>query len=294
MREMERNTDSAVATKVSLVSIAGNLLLTAFKLIAGVLAHSGAMISDAVHSASDVLSSLIVVAGVRIAAKAPDEGHPYGHERFECVAAMILAAVLALVGGGIGVEAVRKIAGGGAVEIPGVLALAAAVVSIVSKEAMFWYTRLHARRIGSTALMAEAWHHRSDALSSVGALIGIAGARMGFPVLEPVASLIICLVVLKVAVEIFKDAMDRIVDHACDAEMEAAIRRCAEAQAGVMGVDLLHTRMFGSKIYVDLEIGADGTLPLIEGHAIAERVHDAVEREFPQVKHIMVHVNPRV
>ena len=111
MREMERNTDSAVATKVSLVSIAGNMLLTAFKLIAGVLAHSGAMISDAVHSASDVLSSLIVVAGVRIAAKAPDEGHPYGHERFECVAAMILAAVLALVGGGIGVEAVRKIAG---------------------------------------------------------------------------------------------------------------------------------------------------------------------------------------
>ena len=291
---MERNTDSAVATKVSLVSIAGNLLLTAFKLIAGVLAHSGAMISDAVHSASDVLSSLIVVAGVRIAAKAPDEGHPYGHERFECVAAMILAAVLALVGGGIGVEAIRKIAAGGELEIPGRLALAAAVVSIVSKEAMFWYTRLHAVRIGSTALMAEAWHHRSDALSSVGALIGIAGARMGFPVLEPVASLIICLVVLKVAVEIFKDAMDRIVDHACDAEMEAAIRRCAETQEGVMGVDLLHTRMFGSKIYVDLEIGADGTLSLIEGHAIAERVHDAVEREFPQVKHIMVHVNPRV
>ena len=213
----------AVATRVSMVSILGNLLLTVFKLIAGILAHSGAMISDAIHSASDVVSSFVVIIGVRIAAKAPDEGHPYGHERFECVAAMVLAAILVLAGGGIGVEAVRKIAGAEALAVPGTLALAAAAVSIVSKEAMFWYTRGNARKIDSTALMAEAWHHRSDALSSVGALIGIAGARMGFPVLEPVASLIICLLVLKVAVEIFKDAIDRIVDHACDAEMEARL-----------------------------------------------------------------------
>ncbi len=284
----------AVATRVSMVSILGNLLLTVFKLIAGILAHSGAMISDAIHSASDVVSSFVVIIGVRIAAKAPDEGHPYGHERFECVAAMVLAAILVLAGGGIGVEAVRKIAGAEALAVPGTLALAAAAVSIVSKEAMFWYTRGNARKIDSTALMAEAWHHRSDALSSVGALIGIAGARMGFPVLEPVASLIICLLVLKVAVEIFKDAIDRIVDHACDAEMEARLRQCAEAQEGVLGADLLHTRMFGNKIYVDLEISADGSLSLVEGHAIAERVHEAVEREFPQVKHIMVHVNPAV
>ena len=281
-----------VATRVSMVSILGNLLLTVFKLIAGILARSGAMISDAIHSASDVVSSFVVIVGVRIAAKAPDEGHPYGHERFECVAAMVLSAILVLAGGGIGVDAVRKIAGAETLAVPGTLALVAAAVSIVSKEAMFWYTRNNAKRIDSTALMAEAWHHRSDALSSVGALIGIAGARMGFPVLEPVASLIICLLVLKVAVEIFKDAMDRIVDHACDAELEARLRQCAEAQEGVLGVDLLHTRMFGNKIYVDLEISADGSLSLVEGHAIAERVHEAVEREFPQVKHIMVHVNP--
>ena len=124
----------AVATRVSMVSILGNLLLTVFKLIAGILAHSGAMISDAIHSASDVVSSFVVIIGVRIAAKAPDEGHPYGHERFECVAAMVLAAILVLAGGGIGVEAVRKIAGAEALAVPGTLALAAAAVSIVS-----WY-----------------------------------------------------------------------------------------------------------------------------------------------------------
>ena len=145
------------ATRVSLVSMAGNVLLTILKLLAGLLAHSGAMVSDAVHSASDVLSSLIVIAGVRISARAPDQGHPYGHERFECVAAVILATILALVGGTIGVEAGRSIFSGSYQAImPGGLALGAAVVSIVSKEAMFWYTRGNARRIGSTAQIGRA------------------------------------------------------------------------------------------------------------------------------------------
>ena len=241
--ELER-----VATRVSLVCMGGNVLLTLGKLICGLLAGSGAMVSDAVHSASDVLSSLIVILGVRIAAKAPDTDHPYGHERFECVAAILLAAILALVGGAIGYQALKTVLDGSyrSLSAPGILALAAAAVSIAVKEAMFWYTRGNARRIASTALMAEAWHHRSDALSSVGALIGIAGARMGFPVLEPAASIVICLFILKVAYQVFKDAIDRMVDHSCDRDTEKALRDCAEEQAGVLGVDLLHTRMFGS------------------------------------------------
>ncbi|MCM1529057.1 MAG: cation diffusion facilitator family transporter [Alistipes sp.] len=282
------------ATKVSAVSIFGNLILSLFKLIAGVLANSGAMISDAVHSASDVFSSIIVIIGVKISAKNSDKEHPYGHERMECVAAIVLSVVLLITGIFIAEEAVSTIVKGRTAElsIPGILALIAAAVSIVSKEAMYWYTRYHARAIDSGALMADAWHHRSDALSSVGALIGISGARLGLPVLEPIASLVICLFIFKAAYDIFKDATDKMVDHSCDDETEERLRKCAAEQTGVAGVDMLHTRIFGNKIYVDIEICADGELKLREAHNIAEKVHSEIERNFPKVKHIMVHVNP--
>ena len=283
------------ATRVSAVSIAGNAALSLFKLLAGVLAHSGAMISDAVHSASDVLSSFIVIVGVKLSVRAPDKEHPYGHERFECVAAIVLAVVLGVTGLLIGYRAVGSIdARQGTQVVPGLLALVAAVVSIVVKEAMYWYTRYYGKRLNSTSLMANAWHHRSDALSSVGALIGIAGARMGHPVMEPLASLVICVFILKAAYDIFRDAMRKMVDRAADAETESRLRDCVLAQKDVLGIDRLQTREFGSRIYVDLEIRLDGALSLYEAHGIAEQVHDRIERDFPSVKHIMVHVNPDV
>ena len=282
----------AAATKVSVISMVTNVILTMLKLAAGIIAHSGAMISDAVHSASDIFSGLIVLIGVRISSRAPDEKHPYGHERFECVAALLLSGILALVGGTIGVNAVKDIISGRVQEAPGILALVAAVVSIAAKEALFWYTRGYAKRYRSTALHAEAWHQRSDALSSVGALIGIAGARMGIPVMEPIASLIIALFILRVAVRIFREAIDQMVDHSASEEAESAFRTTALEQPGVMGVELLRTRMFGNRVYVDLEIAADPGLTLAEAHGIAERVHDAIEQTYPDVKHIMVHVNP--
>ncbi len=281
------------ATRNSLVSVAGNTALSLLKLVTGIAAHSGAMISDAVHSASDVLSSFIVIVGVRLAAKDADREHPYGHERFECVAAIVLAVVLAFTGVMIGHTAIEQIQGGAlAQSVPGRLALAAAAVSIVCKEAMYWYTRACARRINSSALMANAWHHRSDALSSVGALIGIAGARLGHPVMEPAASLVICLFILKAAYDIFRDATRKMVDRACDAETEEQLRACVLSEEAVRGIDRLQTREFGNRIYVDVEIRLDGTMSLFESHAIAERVHARIEREFPAVKHIMVHVNP--
>ena len=293
MQQAQIEGHEQTAVRVSVVSIIGNALLSVFKLLAGLLAHSGAMISDAVHSASDVLASIIVIAGVKLAGREPDREHPYGHERFECVAAIVLAVILLVTGLFIGRGAIESITGEkGAPETPGLLALVAAAVSIVSKEAMFWYTRRHAKRIDSAALLAEAWHHRSDALSSVGALVGIAGARMGYPVLDPVASLVICVFIAKAAFDIFRDAMQKMVDRACSDEIEDALRACAMAQEGVRGVDLLQTRVFGSRIYVDIEISADGSISLAESHAIAEQVHAAIERQFPQVKHIMVHVNP--
>lgn len=283
-----------VAMKVSTVSIVANFVLTVLKLLAGVIAHSGAMVSDAVHSASDVFSTIVVIIGIKISRKESDKDHPYGHERLECVAAIVLATILAATGLGIGYSAVTKIMAGNYenLAVPGILALVAAVVSIAVKEAMYQYTKVHAKRIDSSALMADAWHHRSDALSSVGALIGIAGARMGFPILDPVASAVICIFIEKAAYDIFMDAVDKMVDKACDEETETALRECATRQEGVLGIDLLHTRVFGNKIYVDIEIEADGELTLTRAHDIAERVHDAIEKNFPRVKHIMVHVNP--
>ena len=281
------------AMKVSIVSVIWNLLLSAGKLFAGIFANSGAMISDAVHSASDVFSTIIVMIGVKISGKDSDNDHPYGHERLECVAAIILATVLAATGIGIGYGAVVKImAGYYNVEMPGILALVAAVVSILVKELMFWYTRYYAKQIDSSALMADAWHHRSDSLSSIGALIGIIGARLGFGIMEPLASVVICIFIEKAAYDIFMDAVNKMVDKSCDDETMEKIKACAMNIPGVENIDLLRTRVFGNKIYVDMEIAADGNKTLDETHAVAERVHDAIEKEFPKVKHIMVHVNP--
>lgn len=295
MGNMEMAQDyEKVAVRVSMVSIAANFGLTVFKLLAGIIAHSGAMISDAIHSASDVFSTIVVIIGVKISGRESDKDHPYGHERMECVAAIVLATILSVTGLGIGYTAVGKIAGGdyANLAVPGRLALVAAVISILVKEGMYQYTRIHAKRIDSGALMADAWHHRSDALSSVGALIGIGGARLGFPILDPVASLVICIFIEKAAYEIFMDAVNKMVDKACEDEVEAEFEECAAVQEGVLGVDLLHTRVFGNKIYVDIEIRVDGDKTLREAHGIAERVHDAIEKNFPKVKHIMVHVNP--
>ena len=284
---------SSQAVRISRLSILVNLLLSAGKLAAGLLAHSGAMISDAVHSASDVFSTFVVIIGVKLSGKEEDKEHPYGHERMECVAAVILSGILLATGLVIGWEGVQKIlAGRDALEAPGLLAVIAAAVSILVKELLFRYVRSHARRLDSTALMAEAWHHRSDALSSIGALAGILGARAGFPVLDPLASVVICVFIAKAAYDIFRDAMDKMVDHSCDEETENAIRLCAIEQKEVERIDLLRTREFGNRIYIEMEIAVDGDLPLRQAHAVAETIHDEIEKRFPKVKHIMIHVNP--
>lgn len=283
-----------VANKVSFVTIIGNILLSVMKLIAGFIAHSNAMISDAIHSASDVFSTFVVIIGIKLASKKADKEHPYGHERLECVAAIVLSMVLFITGFGIGTAALKNITSGdyNNIVVPGILALVAAIVSIVSKEAMYWYTRYNAKRIDSSALMADAWHHRSDAFSSIGALIGIAGARLGFPIMDSIASLIIFVFIIKAAYDIFKDAIDKMVDHACDDDTVNQIRECVMKHEDVLGIDMLQTRIFGNKIYVDLEIATDGSYTLSKAHKIAESVHDDIEKSFPKVKHIMVHVNP--
>ncbi len=291
---MENMNFQKVANKVSFATIGGNVLLSIFKLLAGIIAHSNAMISDAIHSASDVFSTIIVLIGIKLSAKNPDKEHPYGHERLECVAAIVLSIILLITGLGIGAEALKTITQEEyiSLQVPGILALIAAIISIAAKEAMYWYTRYYAKKIDSSALLADAWHHRSDAISSIGALIGIAGARLGFPIMDSLASLVIFVFIVKAAYDIFMDAMDKMVDHSCDEETETRLRDCVEKNKNVLGIDLLQTRIFGNKIYVDIEIAVDGSLSLREAHGIAEDIHDRIEKNFSKVKHIMVHVNP--
>lgn len=284
-----------IANRVSFVSIIQNVLLSLFKLFAGIFANSNAMISDAIHSASDVFSTIVVIIGVRLSSRDSDREHPYGHERMECVAAIILSIVLFITGLGIGIQALQDILNGNyeTLQMPGILALIAAIVSIITKEAMYWYTRHYAKQIDSAALMADAWHHRSDAFSSIGALIGIAGSRMGFPIMDSIASLVIFIFIAKAAFDIFKDAMDKMVDHSCDENTEKAIYDCVISHEDVLGIDLLQSRIFGNKIYVDLEIELDASYTLEKAHRIAEDIHEDIEKNFPKVKHVMIHVNPK-
>lgn len=283
-----------IAMGVSRNTIIVNVVLSVFKLFAGVIAHSAAMISDSVHSISDVLSTAVVMVGVKMAGKQSDKDHPYGHERFECVAAIILSVLLFLTGLGIGYSGIKKLMLGdySSLAVPGGFALAAAAISIFSKEIMYWYTRSAAKTIGSGALMADAWHHRSDALSSVGSFVGILGARMGFPVLDVIACLVICVFIVKVSVEIFADAIGKMTDKSCDDDTVAEICSLVLEQEDVLEIDQLKTRLFGDKIYVDIEISADGNASLYETHEIAHNVHDTIEQRIPNVKHCMVHVNP--
>lgn len=288
-------TNEQIAMKVSRDSIIVNVILSLGKMIAGIWGNSTAMISDAVHSASDVFSTVVVMIGVKISGKESDANHQYGHERLECVAAIILAVILGATGIGIGYKGIMVIYAGdiSAIAVPTIVPLVAAVLSIVIKEAMYWYTIYAAKRIKSGAMKADAWHHRSDALSSIGSFIGILGAKLGFPIFDPIASIVICVFILKAAFDIFRDAVGKLTDEACDIEFARSIWTMVMHMDGVLAVDDMKTRMFGNnKVYVDIEISCDGNMTLFEAHDIAEKVHDKIEKEFPDVKHCMVHVNP--
>ena len=289
-----KKTNEQLAVRASLVTIGFDIVLTAFKFFAGIVGNSTAMIADAMHSFSDMYTTVIVMIGVKLANKKADKDHPYGHERFECVAAIILSVVLVFTGAGIGWSGLSQIIAMDFEEIPmpGMIALAAAVTTIVVKGIMYIYKRNVARKINSGALMADAWHHLSDSLSSIGSFIGILGARLGFPVFDPIAAVVICLFIFKVAFDVFRDAISKMTDKACDEETEAKMRTTILAHEHVMDIDLLRTRLFGDRIYVEAEISVNPQMSLHEAHEVAHKVHDAIEAEFEKVKHCTVHINP--
>lgn len=284
-----------IGIRVSLITILINFLLFIFKLIVGILSSSNAMVSDAVHSLSDVITTVVVIIGLVLSNKDADLKHPYGHERMESVFAVILSFLLLLTGVGIGYLGIKNIIEGtkGNLIAPGIFALVAAVVSIIVKEIMYRYTMNVAKKIKSTSMEADAWHHRSDTLSSIGAFIGIFGARIGFPIFDPICSILICIFIIKAAVEIFMEAISQMIDTSCDEETTKLIVDIIYNADDSIKINDLKTRMFGSRIYIDVEIAIDGDLAVKDANKVVESIHDTIEDKMDSIKHCNIHVVPK-
>ena len=280
-----------LGVKVSMVTIIANVILALFKILAGVLGRSSAMLADGVHTLSDILTTFIVLIGLKVSSKEADDGHPYGHEKYESVFAKILSILLLLTGVYIGYEAIKILISGEFTE-PGKIALIAALISIVVNEIMYWYTIKTAKKIRSISMEADAWHHRSDAFSSIGTFVGILGARLGIPALDPIAGIIVSFFVIKVGVDLYLKSVRELVDESADDKTIKKIIAKTESVNGVRGIENLKTRIFGNKIYVDIEILVDAFITVKEGHDISEKVHDKLEDEIDDIKHCMVHIEP--
>ncbi|HIT72648.1 MAG TPA: cation transporter [Candidatus Fimicola cottocaccae] len=280
-----------VVNDVGMKTLIANVILSVVKIIAGFVAQSSAMIADGVHTVSDVISTVAVMIGVKFSEKEADKGHPYGHERIESVVTVLLSLMLSVTGFGIAFSGIKTIVYR-EFTTPGALALAAAFASIVVKELMYRYTLKAAEKINSTALKADAWHHRSDAFSSIGTLVGIGGAILGLQILDPIAGIIVSVLIIRVGFEILMQGLNQLVDRAADGDTIKNIEKNIENVKGVLRVDDVKTRLHGSRLYVDVEISVDSNITVGEGHSIAETVHKNIEKTIPDVKHCMVHVNP--
>ena len=279
-----------IGVRVSNNTIIGNFILAFIKILIGFIARSTAMLADGMHSLSDVITTIGVIIGLKLSHKEADKSHPYGHEKIESITSLFLAIVLFLVAISIGYSGIIKIINHSYVT-PGFSAIIAAIISIIVKELMYWYTIKYANQINSPSLKADAWHHRSDALSSAGALIGIAGARMGYTFLDPLVAIIIALVIIKVAFDISKQSIAQLIDEAASEEDIQVIIDRINSIDGIYEIKNLKTRKHSNRLYVDVDISVDATLTVEEGHKIALYVHNLIEED-SRIKHCMVHVNP--
>ncbi|KEJ00660.1 cation diffusion facilitator family transporter [Clostridium botulinum A2B7 92] len=280
-----------IGNKVSNITIIVNIILSFIKVLFGIIGHSAATIADGIHSLSDVLSTIAVIIGLKISSKPADKDHPYGHEKLEAVTSKLLATMLFLTALFIGYSGIKVIINKD-FSVPSKITIYVAILSIVTKEWMYRYTLKAAKKISSTALEADAWHHRSDSFSSIGTLIGIIGARLKYPILDPIASLVICIFIIKVSIDIYKNSINQLVDHCADEKTINMITEQIKSIKEVERIDELKTRLHGSKLYVDVEIALDYSLSLKESHSIAEKVHDKIEASNNDIIHCMVHVNP--
>lgn len=281
----------SIGVRVSMVTVGLNAILAIIKLIAGLVGNSNAMLADGVHTLSDVLTTVVVIVGLKVSSKKADAGHPYGHERYESVFAKFLSVILLFTGLLIGYESVKTLLSSEIV-VPDRIALVAAFLSILTKEAMYQYTMKTAKKIRSLSMEADAWHHRSDALSSIGTFIGIFGARLGFPALDPLAGMVVAIMVIKVGIDLYAKSVSELVDESADEETIEEIMAISKTTDGVRSVNCLRTRVFGNKIFIDIDIYVDPELSVKKGHDIAEKLHLRLEDEIEGVKHAMVHVEP--
>ncbi len=256
-----------IGVRVSINTIIGNLVLSIIKVFCGIVATSAAMIADGIHSFSDVFTTIGVIIGLKLSSKKADKEHPYGHERIESITALFLSIVLFIVALGIGYSGIENIINKN-YRVPGFLAIVAAIISILSKEAMYYYTLIYAKKINSTSLKADAWHHRSDSLSSIGALIGIIGARMGYPILDPLVAIVICIIIIKISYDICKQSVNQLIDASASDEKVKTIRRKIINTKGVIKIDNLKTRQYASKLYVDVDISVDSEMSVEEAIAL--------------------------
>ncbi|ELC8442710.1 cation transporter [Clostridium perfringens] len=282
------------ANKVTVLAIIWNIILTIIKVIAGIIGKSNAMIADGAHSASDIVSSIGVLIGNKVASIPKDKGHNYGHEKAETLVSFLLAILLVIVALTIGYEGVKSLLHLNEVQIPNILPLVVSVISIIVKEYQYRMTIKVAKKINSPSLKADAWHHRSDALSSVAAFIGIGGAILGFKALDPIASIIVAVFIAKVGIEILIGATNELMDISIDEEKEAEIKSIVDQFEGIKSLSEVRTRKYGPMAYVDLEICVDKDLSVFEGHKIASDLETLILKKMKFVKGVTVHIEPYI
>lgn len=278
--------------RTSLISILASIMLSFLKLASGIIGKSSALVSDGANSLSDVVSYSVVMGGVAASDRKADSNHQYGHEKLESVVSILLAIAIFATAVGIGYRGIMQIWRMENIPIPSLLPVIGAVVSITTKILLYGYTRRQASITSLNSLKALASDHLADVLSSTGALVGVVGARLGFPVLDPIASVVIAVLILRSAIEVFKSAANVLMDVSVDSRTQEELEQAILSNPHVQRVDLLRTRSVGAGFYVDVEICCCRHLRLHEAHDVAEEIHDRIEQSFPKVRHVMVHTNP--
>lgn len=298
MKTNKQETREQAIYKVTWIGFFVNVLLSVGKLIAGFVGRSGAMIADGVHSVSDFATDIVVLLFVRISAKPKDEDHDYGHGKYETLATVVIGVALAAVAIGILVDSAERIAQvlrGESIARPGIVALVAAAVSIVAKEALYWYTMLTAKRVDSPALKANAWHHRSDAFSSIGTLIGIGGAYFlseQWRVLDPIAAIVVGALIIKVAYDLVMPGLNELLERSLPKEQEDEIVALVLADKRLSDVHNLKTRRIGAGIAVELHVRVRGDMSVTESHAITRDVEQRLRRQYGDRTQVIIHIEP--
>ena len=296
--ESEKSSREKGIYKVTIVGSIVNFLLLVFKFFAGIAGHSAAMLADDVHSLSDFITDIVVIVFVRIAGKPEDKGHEYGHGKYETLATAIIGLLLLCVGFGIfwnGASSIYTFLRGGQLESPGVVALVAALVSIVSKEILYQYTVIQGKKLNSQAVIANAWHHRSDALSSIGTAIGIGGAILlgdHWRVLDPVAAVVVSFFIMKVSVRLLIPCVDELLEKSLPEDVEKEIEQTVLSFPGVSQPHHLRTRRIGNYYAIELHVRMDGKITLEEAHSTATAIENKLKEMFGKGTHVGIHVEP--